>query len=66
MALGGFASLLIIAAGGALIYGIVFDPAVAGPVAGAVGVIGIAVVSASMGKEAGTGTGASRTNGAYL
>jgi hypothetical protein len=43
MALGAFASLLIVAASGALIYGIVLDPAVAGPIAGAVGVIGAAI-----------------------
>jgi hypothetical protein len=44
MALGAFASLLIVVAIGALIYGIVLDPAVAGPIAGAVGVLVAAIL----------------------
>jgi hypothetical protein len=44
MALGAFASLLVAAAGGALIYGIVLDPAVAGPITGAVGVVVAAIL----------------------
>jgi hypothetical protein len=44
MALGAFASLLVAAAGGALIYGIVVDPAVAGPITGAVGVVVAAIL----------------------
>lgn len=43
-ALGAFAVVLMAAAGGALIYGIVVDPAVAGPIGGAVGVIVAAIV----------------------
>jgi hypothetical protein len=43
-ALGALAVVLLVAAGGALIYGIVVDPAVAGPIAGAVGVIVAAIV----------------------
>jgi hypothetical protein len=42
---------LIIAAGGALIYGIVLDPAVAGPIAGAIGVIGAALFQRRWEKE---------------
>jgi hypothetical protein len=44
MVLGAFGFSLIIAAGGALIYGFVLDPAVAGPVAGAVGVVVAAIL----------------------
>lgn len=36
--------LIILVAGAALVYGVVEDPAVSGPVAGAIGVIGIAIV----------------------
>lgn len=44
MALGAFGFLLVVATGGALIYSLVLDPAIAGPVAGAIGVIAVAVV----------------------
>ena len=44
MALGAFGIALMVAAGGALIYGIVLDPSVAGPVAGAVGIVVAAIL----------------------